>query len=391
MVRVAFFAEILIPDFDGAARTMFQLIDRIDRTKHDFLFVYGNGPDRLGDFESFRTPTLRLPVNDDYSLSLPVLTKQKLEKTLDRFDPQVVHIATPSPLGFFALKYAQQRDIPVMSIYHTHFISYIPYYFKNFPFLIKPVEKWMLRSMRKFYNGCSRVYAPTPAMVDYLCQQGVDPSKTELWQRGIDLRLFNPEKRNPGCIQKITGNNRPTILFASRLVWEKNIETLIQIYKKVQERGLPYNLVIAGDGNAFKEAKALMPGAVFLGKLAHDELSVLYASADVFLFTSVSETYGNVVIEAMASGLPCVIADGGGSADLIVHNQTGFKARPYDAEDYLEYLEVLLEQPILRQVIRENALEVVQRLDWEVLVGRYFDDLEELANNTAVALGWTGS
>lgn len=388
MIKVAFFAEILIQDFDGAARTMFQIIDRLDNNQYEYMFVYGKGPEQFRDFRSFKMHTLQLPVNDDYSLALPALTKQKLYDSLDIFDPDVIHISTPSPLGFFALKYASKRNIPIISIYHTNFLSYIPYYFKNFSYLIKPVEKWMAQSMRKFYNQCSKIYIPTKSMINDLTELGIRTDTMTLWQRGIDLNLFTPNKRNVNMLREITHNDKPNILFVSRLVWEKNIRTLIEIYQLIENKNLNYNLIVVGDGNAKAEASQRMPNAFFLGKQDHTELSAIYASADVFIFTSISETYGNVVIEAMASGVPCVIANGGGSADLIEHGITGYKCRPTYAEEYIAYIQLLLEQPTLHHNLQHRALHAVQDLNWDNLTHRYFEDIKTLAALKTKTWAW---
>ncbi len=389
MVKVAFFAEILIEDFDGASRTMFQIINRIDPRRYSYLFVYGKGPDQLETHASLKIPSLNTGLNKDYSFTMPLLVKEQLKQELDRFQPDVIHIATPSLLGFFALRYAQQRNIPVISIYHTNFISYIPYYFRKFPALIKPVERWMIAASKKFYNRCSNVYVPSQSMIRQLEQFGVSPEKLTLWQRGIDLNLFNPHKRDLNYVRNITGNDKPNILFASRLVWEKNVQTLIEIYQRLQRRDLAHNLIIAGDGAAKEEMQRHMPNAHFLGKLEHQALATLYASCDAFVFTSTSETYGNVIIEAMASGLPCVIADGGGSADLIRHRHNGYKCLPKSPEDYLIHLSLLLNDCELHQVISNAALAQVRELDWENLVQRYFDDVKALAGSTNSSLVWT--
>ncbi len=388
MIKVALFAEILVKEFDGAARTLFQLIERINPEQFEYLFVYGNGPQQFRNYASVKTPCLRLPVNDDYSLALPALTKQRLYTQLDQFSPDVIHITTPSALGFFALKYAQKRNIPVISIYHTHFLAYIPYYFRNMPFLVKPVSHWMLGAMNRFYNNCQLIYAPTPSMLRQLVEVGIAEDRLTLWQRGINLQLFNPARRRPDFFQEVTGNTRKNILFASRLVWEKNLKTLIALAELIQKKNLPYNLIIAGDGAARKDMQQQMPQAFFVGKQDHETLAIMYASADVFIFPSISETYGNVVTEAMASGLPCVIADGGGSADLIEHGYNGYKCNPMEAKAYLHYIEKLLEDNAHRYQIQQHGLATVAPLNWDALAKRYFADVEQLAQQSAVK--WIG-
>jgi len=119
MIKVAFFADILIPEFDGASRTMFQLIDRIDKNRFAYMFIYGKGPRKFRHYPSYSLQTFPLVVNQGYSLALPTFIKKDLYATLDAYQPDVIHISSPSPLGFFALKYARKRNIPVLSIFHT--------------------------------------------------------------------------------------------------------------------------------------------------------------------------------------------------------------------------------------------------------------------------------
>lgn len=391
MKKVAFFSEILIEDFDGASRTMFQIINRIDPIAFSYLFIYGKGSMEFENHQSYQVPTFRIPINDDYSFAVPQLSKWKLEETLDHFAPDIIHIATPSLLGFFAMNYAKRNNIPILSIYHTHFVSYIAYYLRNLSSLIKPVQYWMRKAMIRFYNNCQKVYVPANNIMEELKEIGIQSDRLTLWQRGIDLELFNPQKANPEYIRKITNNDKPNILFASRLVWEKNIQTLIDIYHQLKKSDLVYNLIIAGDGSAKEEAQELMPDAFFLGKLDHDELSKLYASADVFLFTSTSETYGNVVIEAMASGLPCVIANGGGSSSLVEHGHSGFKCVPNNALEYIYFIHKILSNEKLKLEIKEAGLAYVKKLDWEKLAERYFQDLQELASEPINTLAWVGT
>ena len=190
-----------------------------------------------------------VPFNISYRAALPGLSKRKLLKKLNDFNPDVIHISTPSLLGFFALKYAKENNIPVLAIYHTHFISYMKYYFK-IPFIVKWAESFVERLYRKFYNNCDVVYVPTHFMMRELVEHGISKKVLKQWHRGLDTKLFNPGKKNKEYIKNITGNYKPCILYASRIVWEKNIETLFNIYDKVVEQNMSVNFIIAGDGAA---------------------------------------------------------------------------------------------------------------------------------------------
>lgn len=381
-MRVAFFAEILIKDFDGASRTMFQLIERIPSADFEFLFVCGMHQKDLEDsFSVLKVPTLQVPGNATYRFSVPVLKKKTLEKQLKTFNPDVVHIATPSFLGNFGLKFAQKNSIPVITIYHTHFISYMDYYLKSVPFLINPAKKLIQKSYNSFYNKTDIVYIPSESISEELTSGGVSRKPQKIWKRGIDLSLFSPVKRNLAFIQELTGNTQKNILFSSRLVWEKNLKVLVNLYRLIEERKIPYNIIIAGSGVAEDECRKLMPNAFFLGHTDHDKLSDVYASSDVFMFPSVTETFGNVVLEAMASGLPCVIANGGGSKDFIHPGENGFLCEPENTQQYLKYIELILKDEVLANKLSVNSIEYSKTFDWEFLSDVYFNDLKTLSRS----------
>lgn len=374
-IKVAFFAEILIEDFDGASRTMFQLIKRIDPERFDFLFICGVGPDTIGGFACMKVPVINLPVNAGYTMALPGMIKKDIKRNLKLFEPDIIHIATPSLLGTFALKYGRKHELPVISIYHTHFISYIDYYLKHTPFLIERVKQIIAENQRTFYNQCEMVYVPAGSIKKELEGMGVTPGRMKIWKRGVDNELFSPARADAERMRKLVGNDNPTVIFASRLVWEKNLETLFRIYDHMQECELAINLLIVGDGGAKKNCMQRMPKAIFTGKVNHEELSVLYASADLFLFPSVSEAYGNVVLEAMASGLPCVIANGGGSKDFIKDGFNGFKCDPYNENDYIDKMQLILSNTRLRNQFVFEGLQYTRRLSWNKLAYTYFSDL----------------
>ncbi|MEM1121273.1 MAG: glycosyltransferase family 1 protein, partial [Bacteroidota bacterium] len=359
--------------------------NRIPEAYFEFLFICGVPPGNDLGHQVETMPALTIPFNANYRMVLPFLSNYRTTQQLDQFQPDVIHIATPSPMGHFALRYARTNNIPVISIYHTHFLSYIDYYLKSTPFLIEPTKNVVAKRSKHFYDNCNLVYVPTVEMIKDLAHFGHETNHYKIWQRGLDHTLFNPTKQDQQYLKQITGNDKPNVLFVSRLVWEKNLETLVDFYQKNEAAGVPYNLLIAGDGVAESELKERIPQAYFLGKIGHEKLSILYASADVFLFTSITETYGNVVVEAMASGLPCVIANGGGSKNFIEHGKNGFLCSPNDATDYFERIQQLLSSPNLYQQFVQNGLDCTKDLDWEKLVNIYFEDLRKLVTQKVVA------
>ncbi len=379
-IKVAFFADTLLENIDGAVRTMYQIINRIPSDRFEFLFIVGQKPEEDLKFKCIEVPTVTIPFNDTYKMAVSTFVKSKLNSDLNKFSPDVIHIATPSILGSFALSYAESNNLLSLSIYHTHFLSYLSYYFRRLPFLIRPSQKLLIAHMQSFYNKCDVIYVPSNSMVEELSAIGVLSNKMILWRRGLDNEMFNPSKRDPDFLPQEA--NRPVfnILFASRLVWEKNLATLGSIYKKSEELQLPYRFIIAGDGYAKEELEVAMPKAVFMGELSQLELSNVYASSDVFLFPSISETYGNVVVEAMASGLPCIIAKGGGTNDYIHHMESGIICSPNNECEYIDAIELLRRNTALKTKLINNALEYSRGLSWDSLVSKYFSDLEAMVD-----------
>ena len=377
--KVAFFADILVKNFDGASRTMFQIIERIPTDDFEFMFFCGLPPEHDIGHEVMKIPTIPIPFNSSYKVAIPMFSWFSMRKKLKAFKPDVIHIASPSPLGDFAFQFKRRRNIPVITIYHTHFLSYIDYYLRTIPFLVKPAKSTVAFGQRLFYDQSDLMYIPTQQMVDELEGFGFDTGKMKIWQRGINHELFNPIKKDVSVIREITGNDKPNIIFASRLVWEKNLGTLIKVYRESKSRGDKYNIIIAGDGTAKEVLEEKMADAFFLGKINHERLAILYASADIFLFPSVSETYGNVVVEAMASGCPCVIAKGGGSQSLVKHGETGFLCEPKNPKDYFDRIEEIVNSNDLRKKFIANGLAYTKSLDWDVLAKTYFSDVSLLA------------
>jgi glycosyltransferase involved in cell wall biosynthesis len=381
-VKVAFFSDMLVENFDGAVRTIFQLINRIDKERYEFFFMCGNPPKGDFPFKYYVVPSFEIPKNEDYKIAIPALSFFEMNNAMLIFKPDVIHISSPSFLGRYAVDYAQSHNIPSITIYHTHFISYIDYYFKDVKLLIDPVKAFVISRNRSFYNSCDIVLVPTNALAEELSSYEFDESKMRLWRRGMNTNLFSPVKKDIS-IKNILPSQKPVVLFVSRLVWEKNLQTLIDFYIVNENKGSNYQLVIAGDGVAKIELQEKMPNAVFLGSLPHEELSKWYATADVFLFTSDTETYGNVVIEAMASGVPVVVADAGGPKDLVEHGVTGMKCHPHKAIEFYDNIVKVLDDDKFKNEMVVNALAFSRSLNWEILAKEYFEMIDELAKAKA--------
>lgn len=318
--------------------------------------------------------SVKAPGRPEYRITtgFPDDAKEKLEA----FSPDIVHIATPDILGYKALKWARNSNVPVVSSFHTHFTSYLKYYKLG---LMEPLG-W--KYLRWFYGQCEHVYVPTESMAQELRDQQID-SDLKIWARGIDLEKFNPSYCNSSWRKKV-GLNKDDIVvtFVSRLVWEKNLELFADVVREVQKTAPKLKAMVVGDGPAITGLKQMMPDAVYMGFLKGDDLSSAYANSDVFFFPSDTETFGNVTLEAMASGLPCLVADAVGSRSLVAHNENGFLGDVDHPETFNKYLKKLVDDSDLRKQMSANSLKRAGDYSWESinnkLLGYYREILQEI-------------
>ncbi len=297
--------------------------------------------------------------------SLPTIVETLAE---GRYD--LVHLCSPGPAGVAASLLARVLDLPVLGSYHTELAAYVGVRSGQ-----ARLEKMALAGLVKFYGGCDLVLSPSPATDDHMASLGISPDRIARWDRGVDVRRFSSAHRTPGLLPPAFN-----ILYAGRLTSEKGIWLLADAFLAARRRDPRLHLVLAGGGPEEEELRArLGNAATFLGWLEGDDLPKAYASADLFLFASQTDTFGQVVLEAQASGLPVVAVDAGGPASTIEHGRTGLLVPP--EEDALASAVLTLAQrPPLRAQLSRTALAAVRERTWEAA-------LERLAEGYRIALG----
>ncbi len=378
-LKVLLVCDILIRDYDGCNRTLFHILDRYDKENVKISIISGKIEGLDQPMQVLKLPNLTLPFNQDYSIAVPYFVTNDIHQFIDEVNPDIIHITSPSLLGSHIQCIAQKRRIPVSSIYHTDFIGYISYYVSAYNPLKELIKQYFSSVARKFYNGCDVVFAPTSASRDYLIDMGIEASKISIWQRGIDPTIFRQNGDNAPTILQAQKIQKPIVFFASRLVWEKNLETLVAVYNLSVSQGDKYQFVVGGDGLAYHELKEQMPNAIFLGNLTQIELSKWYNHADVFVFPSITETFGNVIIEAMSCGLPVIAANGGGSVSLINHLENGVLVTHDDATSYFHYIEKIVHDSAFRKTLIKNGLNFSSKLSWPALVQSFFESISSIA------------
>ena len=324
--------------------------------------------DHAGEF--ITVPSISLPGRPEYriSRSFPDAARKKVED----FDPDIIHIATPDLLGWKALKWAEKNKKTIVASYHTHFSSYLKYYKLG---LLEPL---LWRYLTNFYEKCKQVYVPSESMADLLRKKEI---KTDLriWARGIEEESFGPQYRDIKWREQCGFNADDIVItFISRLVWEKNLKLFAEIVNSLCEKHRNVKSLIVGDGPAMEEMQELMPDTFFAGFQTGAELAKCYASSDIFFFPSDTETFGNVTLEAMASGLPAVVADAAGSRSLVDHGKNGYVISVERKDKFYNLIENLIINSDQRKRMSQAALIKASQYRWEAINGRLLGFYREI-------------
>jgi glycosyltransferase involved in cell wall biosynthesis len=377
-LKILLVADILVRDFDGCNRTLYQLIDRT-YGKVDYYFIVGKHEGLYEGAQVYKVPNFAMPMNADYEIAFPYFRSTEYEEIMDTFRPDIVHITSPSLLGSKIQKIAKDKGYKVSTIYHTNFISYLDYYIGKTNILTNPIRQFLINNYRDFYNNCDKILAPTRSMQDHLIDLEINADLIEIMPRGINKDLFKYNERTKIRYKDHFENKHHNILFASRLVWEKNLQVIIDLYNKVEEESLPYNFIIAGSGVAYEEMNEKMKKALFLGNLSQSELSEAYNEADLFFFPSVTETFGNVVLEAMSCGLPVVAAKGGSNYDVVRNDVDGILIDASDLNGYILAFEKILKYSTSYIAYKNHALSSPLLCSWQEIADIFLQTLTELS------------
>jgi len=360
---------------DGVSLTLNRLVGFLTEKGVEVL-VFGptiDQPaiDHVGNF--IPVPSVSLPGRAEYRLSRSF--PKEIQARLEKFDPDLVHIATPDYLGFKALKWAVKKEKPIVASYHTHFSSYLKYYKLSF------LEPLLWKYLAWFYGKCIHVYVPSESMVNLLEEWNIN-SELKIWARGIEKDRFGPSFRDAEWRAQLgVADNDLVITFVSRLVWEKNLKLFAEVVNKLQRSYPNLKALIVGDGPALEGTKEIIPQAIFTGFLKGDELAKAYAGSDIFFFPSDTETFGNVTLEAMASGLPCVVADATGSRSLVDHGVSGFVIPVERSDKFYTFIEELINDESLRLRMSESAIKKADAYSWQAVNNHlltYYTEVLEL-------------
>jgi glycosyltransferase involved in cell wall biosynthesis len=273
-------------------------------------------------------PSFAIPFRSEYRF--PMGLSKENRRDLEAFEPNIIHTSSPDPTGHAALRWAQDFDIPVLASVHTRFETYPRYYGLGF------AEPMIEGIMRRFYNRCDALVAPSESMIKELIEQDMHDDIV-LWSRGVDRTIFGPEKRDLEW-RRAHGiaDDDVAIVFLGRLVMEKGLDVFAETIVQLRKMQVPHKVLVIGDGPARKWFQQNLPGGIFAGFQTGADLGRALASGDIFFNPSITETFGNVTLEAMASGLPAVAAGATGASSLVQDGETGRLVPPGNTRDFAE-------------------------------------------------------
>src|SRR5438552_775053 len=304
----------------------------------------------IGEFE--------LPEYELQKLSFPPILR--MLDYIQREGFNEIIISTPGPIGLTALLAAKMLNLQTSGIYHTDFPQYIRILTED-SFL----ESVAWRYMHWFYGQLDVVFVNSDEYRQSWVKRGFDPAKLKIFPRGLDTELFTPARREQAFWEKFgASNGQVRLLYVGRISREKDLDVLADAYRRLRAEDLPVQLFVVGHGPYAEAFAESLPEAFFTGYLTGKELATAYASADIFVFPSTTDTVGNVIIETQASGVPVVVSDSGGPKELVQDNENGLITKSHDVEDFTRAIRALIVDPALRERMGDCARQSVIDLSW---------------------------
>jgi glycosyltransferase involved in cell wall biosynthesis len=359
-LRIAVVTETWPPEVNGVALTLSKLVQQLSLKQHAIQLIrprqdkLDTASDQMG-WSELLMRGLPIPRYPQLKLGLP--SKKALIRAWTHKRPDVVHIATEGPLGWSALQAARVLRLPVTSDFRTNFHSYSQHY--GVGWLSKPIASYL----RKFHNRTLFTMVPTHALKNQL--QGAGFDNLQVVARGVDTQLFHPSKRSGTLREQWQADETTTVLLSvGRLASEKNLDLVVNTYHTLRQSGRRVQLVFAGDGPYRSKLQTQCPDAIFTGMCTQTHLAVVYASADLLLFPSLTETFGNVTLESLASGTPVLAFDCAAASELVQDTQNGWLVAGDDAQRYvLKALSITQNKQLLSD-IRPYAHASIAHWGW---------------------------
>jgi glycosyltransferase involved in cell wall biosynthesis len=353
-MKIALFTETFLPKIDGIVTRLCHTVAHLQSSGHQVMVLCPAGaPADYKGAQIHGVSGFPLPLYPELKMALP---RPSIAQALDRFQPDLIHVANPAVLGLSGVFYAKWRRIPLVASYHTHLPQYLQYYGLGM------LEGVLWELLKLVHNQAALNLCTSTAMVKELGNHGIE--RLALWQRGVDIEIFQPSRQCPQMRDRLTQGHSddPLLLYVGRLSAEKAIDEIKPILETLPKA----RLALVGDGPHRAELERHFAGTptYFAGYMGGTTLASAFASADAFIFPSRTETLGLVLLEAMAAGCPVVAAASGGIPDIVQNGVNGYLFDPKEEGGAIAATQHLLSQTEARQTLRQSARREAERWGW---------------------------
>ena len=366
-MRVAVFTDNDFDKVNGVTTTLTALVGHAPADVSVRIYTAAALATDDPHYLALRSLPLPIPLYRGMHMYLPHWREYLRRVVAD--DVHVLHLTTPGPLGLVALWVASRTGLPLVGSFHTDFAAYTSV-LSGWPRL----GLWMRDYLRWMYGRCAVTLVPSQDTRAMLAAGGSEPNRIVLWTRGVDPDHFRPDRRSALLRARWqVSERRPAILYVGRLSREKGLHGLPLILQELRASGVAHRLIVAGDGPLRPWLTQHCPEALFTGWLGREAVADAFASADVFLFPSRTDTAGNVILEAQASGLPVVISDAGGPRENMVDGVTGVVCRGDDPRQWALAMGNLLRELRIRHTMAGAARQYAASRRWESALAPVYD------------------
>jgi len=370
-MRIAVFTDTYFPQVNGVSKYLEEMKKYMNDKGIEYQLFVSQKPCNMEMNKTISFYGLPFLLYPELRISLP--SYARIKRILDKFNPDIIYLATPLSIGKAGLKYARKNGISVVSTYHTHFPQYLRYY--HLDYLQGAVWKYL----RWFHSFSQINFCPSKETIEQLHDHDIE--NLTLCNNGIDCNVFSPDARSERIKKYYAPQGEVVLLYVGRIAPEKDLDVLMKAAGLLNDAKVKYKLLIVGDGPARMSLQEQgISNVIFTGYKSGHELYEIYASSDIFVFPSRTETFGNVILEAMASGMPVVAAYAGGVKENLVDMVNGIAFEAGDERGMADGILKLLDDTSLREKLAENARSYALARNWDKIFTVFFDNCREIVS-----------
>ncbi|WP_100405172.1 glycosyltransferase family 4 protein [Bacillus solitudinis] len=374
-MKIALFTDTFAPQVNGVARTLQRLVTHLEKRDISYQLFVPEMIEQSDLFSSNIHSFMSLPffLYPECRMALPNLFS--IKEKMAEFQPDLIHITTPFNIGLSGLHYGKKYHIPMVGSYHTHFDYYLRYYKLQF------MQEMLWKYVKWFYSSFEKTFVPSEETREHLVERGFH--NINLWKRGVDCHLFHPRYKNGSITERFSIKKKFLLLYVGRIAPEKDLHILRQVMRQLPE-SIRQNVhwLYVGDGPMRIEMmQEFQENVTFTGYLKGEALASVYASADLFVFPSTTETFGNVVLEALASGTPAIVSNQGGVKEIVQHKRTGMICEAKQPDSFIQAIVTLLGNQSIRKEMSYEARKYAKTQAWETIFDELILQYEQAAQN----------